>query len=247
VHIITGPGRSGTSFLAAAYRSSGVTIAGEWSEQVRAGYEDGEIVHMNHRMLRYMGSSLLGVKRPISHPSASRLYRSTEGLRAALSTEQRQRLRRAYLHLPWNRTRSLQAPDWERADRVVHEYGPIMRRVAASREMVKDPQFCLTLPLWLRAGARIDSAVVTMRAVDAMLDSRRAADHIGFTSVSDSRNSLLLAVGTLLTTLWDEEVPYVFLRYPEFLYDLESTAESLPLLQGMDRRRLHACLRATLR
>ena len=48
--VITGPGRSGTSFLADLYRNLGFDPGGGWDKKIRAGREQHEIVEVNSKI-----------------------------------------------------------------------------------------------------------------------------------------------------------------------------------------------------
>lgn len=50
--VITGPGRSGTSFLADLYRHLGFDPGGGWKDDVRAGLEEHETVEINSELAR---------------------------------------------------------------------------------------------------------------------------------------------------------------------------------------------------
>jgi hypothetical protein len=52
VIVITGPGRSGTSFLADLYRKLRFDPGGGWDKDIRAGLEDAEIVEVNTEICR---------------------------------------------------------------------------------------------------------------------------------------------------------------------------------------------------
>jgi hypothetical protein len=50
--VITGPGRSGTSFLADLYRKLKFDPGGGWDKNIRAGLEDAETVELNTQICR---------------------------------------------------------------------------------------------------------------------------------------------------------------------------------------------------
>lgn len=50
--VITGPGRSGTSFLADLYRRLNFDPGGGWDKNIRAGLEEAEVVEINTRICR---------------------------------------------------------------------------------------------------------------------------------------------------------------------------------------------------
>jgi hypothetical protein len=54
--VITGPGRSGTSFLAQLYKALGSDPGGEWDKKIRAGYEEAEVVEINTLLCRELNA-----------------------------------------------------------------------------------------------------------------------------------------------------------------------------------------------
>src|SRR5438034_4901812 len=65
--IVTGPGRSGTSLVAAVYRELGLDPGGTWYPEIRAGFEDPEVIEVNKRIIRDLGLSPLD-PRPVPKP-----------------------------------------------------------------------------------------------------------------------------------------------------------------------------------
>jgi hypothetical protein len=57
--VITGPGRSGTSVLAAVYKELGFDPGGFWLERTRAGLEDPRFYSLNNRMAAQLGMTML--------------------------------------------------------------------------------------------------------------------------------------------------------------------------------------------
>lgn len=123
-----------------------------------------------------------------------------------------------------------------------------MRDIAQRDLLAKDPQFSLTLPVWLAAGCRIDHVIATFRSVDEMIQSRLSARQFGYKNIDDARNALLLANGTLTSTLADHtSLAHVTLRFPDFIYDLNATAQALPLIGDMKRSTLARALTEVVR
>lgn len=58
VIVLTGPGRSGTSALAAIYAALGFDPGGRWQDEVRAGFEDGEVVGLNRELAPALGMTV---------------------------------------------------------------------------------------------------------------------------------------------------------------------------------------------
>jgi hypothetical protein len=57
--VITGPGRSGTSVLAAVYKELGFDPGGVWIERTRAGLEDPRFYSLNNRLAAQLGMTML--------------------------------------------------------------------------------------------------------------------------------------------------------------------------------------------
>jgi hypothetical protein len=57
--VITGPGRSGTSVLAAVYKELGFDPGGVWVERTRAGLEDQRFFSLNNQMAAQLGMTML--------------------------------------------------------------------------------------------------------------------------------------------------------------------------------------------
>lgn len=51
MHVITGVGRSGTSFIAELFHNSGIEDMGSYMPEIDAGYEHPDIVRINKRMI----------------------------------------------------------------------------------------------------------------------------------------------------------------------------------------------------
>jgi hypothetical protein len=57
--VITGPGRSGTSVLAAVYKELGFDPGGTWVERTSAGLEDPRFFSLNNRVAAQLGMTML--------------------------------------------------------------------------------------------------------------------------------------------------------------------------------------------
>lgn len=59
MHIITGLGRSGTTFIAEIFRNLGYEMGSYYNEEVNAGYENSEVAQINKRIMigDYWGKS----------------------------------------------------------------------------------------------------------------------------------------------------------------------------------------------
>jgi len=244
--VITGAGRCGTSLIARVYAEAGDDPGGKWHDAVDAGYEDPEGVRLNRILLGELGASLLGRQRPLPRPEDLRRGGDAAAkVRDLLSEAQKERIRRVNNAMPWNRPGSLKTIDWELADEVVERHRSEMVRFASQRSVVKDPQFALTLPLWLAAGAEITHVVALTRAVSSMLESRGSGGMMGYRRAADARNALLIANGTMLSTLADHpDVAQTHLRFPDLLEDVQTTARRLPTTELATTARLQTAIAA---
>ena len=92
--VITGPGRSGTSFLAQLYRELGFDPGGEWVPEIEGGFEPPEVVDVNERILAAVGVSPMGAP-----GGRSRAVRRAG--KALVPSRFRASLRRALRRMPW--------------------------------------------------------------------------------------------------------------------------------------------------
>ncbi len=122
--VITGTGRSGTSFLASVLKRCGCEFRGGFSEKMRAGLEDPLVVSINESMFRYFKLDIA---------------------KDFLNQEQIEELSRIF------------------ADKLV-KFSEVIK-------FVKDPRFCKTIEVWLKAGAKIDFVVICMRKDSEVVDS----------------------------------------------------------------------------
>lgn len=226
--VITGPGRSGTSAIAALYAELGFFPGGEWSEEVAAGYEDPRVVQLNHRIARALGVTVVGYHLP------RRLLGIAAWAKPHLSEGLRRRVWRAWGRLPGVRARGAEVIDWARLDRVVAELGSEMRELASSSLVVKDPVFAWVLPAWIHAGADISELVVCTRRVDDILRSREKARLSHFRTEGDMRNAVVYGLGVCLSAAADSGVDVALIRYPDFLSDPGRLFEALPFPRPVD-------------
>lgn len=231
--VITGPGRSGTSLLASVYKEAGAEPGGQWLQGVNAGYEDRRIVLINLAIAESLETTMLG--RGASEPPVPKL---SAKLRRFVGPELRRSLRHRYRKAFPKRMAGLQPIDWSRFDATVQKFGKELRELSEEVALCKDPQFCLTLPVWLAAGAKVEHVVVTTRSFQDMVSSRTVAGHSHFKASSDLQNSLVYAWGNLMACLQDASVAQTILRFPDFLETPAETVERLPTLDVVGREAL---------
>jgi len=229
VIVITGVGRSGTSFLAQVYRELGFDPGGRWLPTVRAGYEDDEVVAANELVAQDLGLLFLGGPRPMP-PT-----RTGGGLLGALR--------------PRRLSSSPDQFDTVEPDRippVVDHHGDRLRAIAASHVVVKDPRFCWTMPVWLRAGAAIDHVVLSTRTMDAVIASRRAAGHLRYRTEKAAMNELIYALGLCLEAITEHDVPHTLVHFPHVL-ECPETLRGLPFPEPVPADRIDAAVRSVAR
>lgn len=216
--VITGPGRSGTSFLASLYKELGFDPGGEWVPSINAGLEDHAFRQVNTEIACRLRVSLvipiqrgLPVTKMVRKKVPPVLLRPAQAARQAI-------LRRVARPRPI---------DWERFEGVVDRYGEQLRMLSRTKAVVKDPRFCWTLPVWVAAGAEVEHLTMSLRATDAVVASRRAAGHTRAFSDSAARNSILYGIGTCLATVVDAGVPHSIVEYPRYLNDPEGLYAAL--------------------
>jgi hypothetical protein len=233
VIVITGPGRSGTSFLASLYKELGFDPGGGWRPQQNAGLEDSAFVRANERLLTALGASA-GMGRGGKHgPGGGRGQKLNQLLESSSFLQSNDRLATLVDGLRYRRA-GLDLIDWSVLDQVVTEHGPSLLQLCEGTEVVKDPRFCWTLPAWLASGASVTDIVLTVRALDAMVDSRM---RVRGTAVEPhargwAKNNFAYGIGLAVTTASDYRVPLQTFRYPDFLADPQDLYDRLPLPQA---------------
>lgn len=140
---------------------------------------------------------------------------------------------------------------WERLPDVVAAHGETMRHLAATNQVVKDPRFLFTLPLWLAAGAAIEHVVITFRPMGDVVASRQAAGQSEFTE-GELRNSLTYGLGIVTECVLATGQSHSVIKFPDFLDDLDGlyaalrfpepvarTAFDAAALRVFDREQVH--------
>ncbi len=238
VIVITGPGRSGTSFLARLYDDLGfspIVGGGGWAAGIRGGLEDIEIGQLNSQLI-----DELGMRSP--------LWRLADQLRTARGRYAQSRSRAGaggteagFVAAPSSPVRSLadtvaartvgrHVPllRWDRIPTVVERRGPEMRRLAHARQVVKDPAFCSTIRAWAAAGAEIDHVVVSLRATDVTASGLIRTGHLPSWARATAENRVAYRLGLLLAALIDYRLPYSIVRFPDYLADEAALCDALP-------------------
>lgn len=205
--VITGVGRSGTSYLASVYRELGFDPGGRWQGEINAGLEDDDVVAANERLARALGLRLFGA------PPRSLLERWLP-------------------HRPW----VFHGVDPATVAALASEYGDQLRALS-SRAVVKDPRFCWTLGVWAAAGATIDHVVISMRAMNAIVDSRIAAGHLRAGRRGVAVNELVHGLGLCVASVTDHRLSHGIVRFPDYLDDLDGLYDDLVFPAAVERDR----------
>jgi hypothetical protein len=225
VIVITGPGRSGTSFLAMLYRELGFDPGGHWNDRFNAGFEAHPFPRTNTELTRALGT--------VATPGFGSNSRRVVDLLCKWSTRRlpestSKRVNPALLRLKYRRN-TLDLVDWSKVDPLVAEVGERLRKLSTEREVVKDPRFCWTLHVWLRSGASISSVVLALRPLDSMVDSRARAGMIPKEAGNWAKNNFAYGIGLLMAAAAEHRVPVQIVRFPDFLDDPRDLYERLPL------------------
>lgn len=223
--VVTGPGRSGTSFLARLYGELGFDPGGRWEPFVDAGHEHPEVVALNLAVAREMGVSIRERRGGHLLQALGSAVRASEG---RVPARIRQPVVAAVDAMRYSRS-TPDLMDWGRVDKVVERHGEEMHTLAKELAVVKDPRFCFTLRAWLAAAAPVQAVVFTIRALDAMTDSRVRAHMYSRRASGWAKNNYCYGTGLLLTAAAEHRVPVSMLRYPDFLEDPDELYRSLPL------------------
>jgi hypothetical protein len=248
--IVTGVGRSGTSFLARLYQELGFDPGGAWTASANAGLEAPEVVRANRAIMWDLGVGLpvdgelerhAWVRLPegLEAREVVRADESGMGIRSRLAAALPRRIReivqgrsaglaataRATARDPLRRRRrGPRTVDWDRFDDVVRSHRSTIHELAASRPVVKDPRFCWTLGVWAHAGAPIDHVLVCVRHLDATVRSRAAADQTP-AGARHLPNTLVYGLGLCLSDIHTHRLDHAVIRFPDFLEDPEKLFE----------------------
>lgn len=235
--IVTGPGRSGTSVLAQLYRDLGFDPGGNWIPRVNAGMEHGDFWRLNNKLAKAVGATMLH-PRPddpeLPPENLSKLARRVRGARRRAARKLSPDRLIPVSQQPARGTGRIRMINWDRVPVALEKYGKDMVRLSKETPVVKDPRFSFTLPLWVEAGADIEHVTVTTRDVTQMIKSRKAAGHSEFNEI-ELRNALTYGFGVLNMTLVSAGISHAFIRFPDFLTDLDGLYDALRFPGPCDR------------
>lgn len=208
--VITGPGRSGTSVLAQLYKELGFDPGGEWVTEIQGGLEPPDVVEANEEILEALGVSPMGA--PVG--GKRRIRRAGKAL---IPSRYRDGLRYALRYMPWMGSKQPSLMRWEAFAETVQRFAPRLRTLAERYRVTKDPRFFWTLPVWAEAQVPIEHVLISIRHLDATVQSRARMDSLRFHGESGARNSIIYGLGLTLYGLEDHGIPYSLVRFPDFL------------------------------
>ncbi len=229
--VITGPGRSGTSFLARLYQELGFDPGGRWEPAVNAGFEAPQVRAKNLELADELGVS-------IKERRGGRVLRLLGAAVDAVGERRPKAVGRALTNMVDPLRYRSKAPDLMRFDvveDVARRRGDELRTIAEDFQVVKDPRLCFTLRAWLASGVPVQSVVLTLRPLNAMADSRVRARMYSTRAREWGKNNYCYGLGLLLTAAAEYRVPVVTLRFPDFLDDADELYRLLPLPEPRTR------------
>lgn len=227
--MITGPGRSGTTVVAQIYKELGFDPGGKLVPTERAGLEAREIVEINNAIIGSLElDTLIRGCRPSMLPTwVKKISEKTIPVTAASQIKR-------FFASSRDRTGKLNLINWDKFDQVVEIYKETLQLLSNKFEVCKDPRFSWTLPVWAAANAKIDNIVVCIRSLSSMVKSRLEAGHLETRSLSEAKNSVIYATGTLFMAIYSFDLPYVTLKFPFFLKDPKELYKVLPFPEKVE-------------
>jgi len=228
VIVISGPGRSGTSFLALLYRELGFDPGGRWDPRVRAGLE-ARFPAYNRDLAAALGVS----------PGRRRGPRWVRWLGRQLPESSFTRVKALLTRVRYRRS-TVDLMDWSRLDAVAAEFGETLRALGAETVVAKDPRFCWTLHAWLAAGAPVSAVVLALRPLDAMVESRVRAGMLPAIARTWAKNNYAYGIGLVMAAAVEYRVPVEVVRFPDFLDQPRDLYERLPLPEARTWEAFHA-------
>lgn len=238
VIVITGPGRSGTSFLASLYRELGFDPGGAWRESVNAGLEDKKFTDLNEAV-----SAALGVV-PAPGKGPNHL-RWMDRLVKRLPLKVRTPFNEVIDQLRYRRP-GIDVLDRGKLDAVAQTFGPELKALAEQTSVIKDPRFSWTLQVWLMSGAPIETVVLCLRPIDSMVTSRIRGGWIRERARSWATGNFAYGIGLTVAATSEFRTPVVQLLFPGFLREPEDLYARLPLPEPRTWEEFHRAYSAVV-
>lgn len=236
--IITGPGRSGTSFLARLYQSLGfdpVPGGGGWEESINGGLEDLEVGRVNLEIIRALRMQSQG---SIVADRAKRILDRRPSSKASPGVSPGSASSASVLGelMAWTVGRRIRLQRWGDLAAAAATVGPQLRDLAVDRDVVKDPQFCQTLAVWASSRAPIEQVVISLRETRATAEGLVRVGHLPTWAARNAPNHVAYRVGLLMTAVVDYRLDHVVLRFPDFLHRPDYLYEVLKFPAPVERR-----------
>jgi hypothetical protein len=224
--VITGTGRSGTSLVAQLYRELGFDPGGFWIPEYNAGYEAKDVVRQNALVIRDLRLTILA-NRTVNEAVRRLLNDPDDPPHGKLSWRLSNAIEWVALRCLGRRAEQLELVPWERFDEVVDTYRLDMIEISRRLQVAKDPFFCWTLGAWAAAGAQIDHVLVCVRHLDAVVESRMAAQQVVFKTRSEAKNSFIYGLGLCMAAIYSYRLPHALVRFPDFLDEPATLFEAM--------------------
>ncbi len=94
-------------------------------------------------------------------------------------------------------------------------FGAELRAAAERVSVVKDPRFCLTLPVWILAGVPVDFVLVSLRRIGPTVKSRLDIEDYKIRDPNWWQKHLLAELGLLFHSLFFFSVPFQVVLFPD--------------------------------
>ncbi len=207
--IISGTGRSGTSFLGKLYVELGFSVAGAdvWRPDGYAGVESPEV---NELLAEIMQDLVV----PLNSNKIFRLMFSF-GKRVVGKKIANKSTRRALRFSPLRNQILLH--NMEKFDEIVQKFSPRINELASRYEVIKAPGFCRTLGVWAAAGAQVDFVVITIREINKVIASQNRIGALRYTDSNMAYNHYASQLGYLLAAVADHNLKSELVHFPDFL------------------------------
>lgn len=164
--IVTGTGRSGTSVLAKILKRCGCNFRGDWSDKIRAGLEDPEIVSLNERMFKEYN---LDIKSDFLNK--------------------------------------------KQIEELSNKYKDLLKSLSQKIKFAKDPRFCKTLEVWLKAGLDIDFLIISLRDKEETLRSAMdySPDSLGY---KEWKEQIFRRLANLFRIIFEYGIDFQIVYFP---------------------------------
>ncbi|RLI48415.1 MAG: hypothetical protein DRP09_21470, partial [Candidatus Thorarchaeota archaeon] len=121
----------------------------------------------------------------------------------------------------------------EQVEELAHKYGEKLRKCANEVKFAKDPRFCKTLEVWLKAGADIEFVIVCLRdisnTVKSAIDSTESKESPQV--IHNWYKGILIRSGNLFNILFQYEINFQIVFFPkDYIISLKSSELSPNLL-----------------